>query len=215
MANYCRAVIKSPRGTQVMFLPLSWAWWWTNPVHIHAVALCAIWDIQYAILDILPCWCMRKPLEELRCQLISTTCSYPLCPGAREVFAPWGVALRAASALHPHRPDQPIREGQGHLLLLLRSGQHLKSSVCKISFIRKGQANLYVVLHMYPGVNFLLWRLEIDVHTMKSRTRVILFSKRTGAHFRFKQLVDFSTYNTQISCLTSATVKHVIRNKSN
>jgi hypothetical protein len=44
------------------------------------------------------------------------------------------------------------------------------------------------------------------------RTRVFYFLK-VLAHFRFKELVDFSTYDTQISCLTGATVKHVLRKK--
>ncbi len=48
------------------------------------------------------------------------------------------------------------------------------------------------------------------VHTTKSRTRVILFPKSIGTfHFRSNELVDYSTYDTQILCLTGATEKHV------
>ncbi len=49
-----------------------------------------------------------------------------------------------------------------------------------------------------------------DVHTTKSGTRVILISKSVGAFYcRSKEeLVDFSTYDTQISCFTGATVPY-------
>jgi len=47
-----------------------------------------------------------------------------------------------------------------------------------------------------------------DVYTTRSRTRVILSSKSIGAFFRSNKLVDFSIYDTQISYLTGATVKH-------
>ncbi len=57
----------------------------------------------------------------------------------------------------------------------------------------------------------ILWRLEYDILTTKSRTRLILFSKEL-THFRSKDLADFSTYDTQIS---GATVKHVLQNKYN
>ncbi len=40
---------------------------------------------------------------------------------------------------------------------------------------------------------------------MLVRHRLILFSK-IMAHFRPKQLVDFSTYNAQILCLTGALI---------
>ncbi len=51
-----------------------------------------------------------------------------------------------------------------------------------------------------------LWRLEIYVHITKSSTRVILFSIKVLAHFRSK---DFSACDTQILCLTGATLKGI------
>jgi hypothetical protein len=47
--------------------------------------------------------------------------------------------------------------------------------------------------------------------TQRSLEHQWFYSLKVLAQFRSNELVDFCTYNTQILCLTGATVKHVLR----
>jgi|LakMenEpi03Aug12_release.lakeMendotaPanAssembly.Ray.scaffolds.fasta_scaffold356249_2 hypothetical protein len=53
------------------------------------------------------------------------------------------------------------------------------------------------------------WKM---IHTMNLEHKRF-FSLKVLAHFRSKELVDFSTYDTQILCLTVVKVKYVLRNE--